>query len=114
MSKQITYAEKQGEPPFDWNTFLDRAIAGEISFDEHNEAINLARHWVSCACGNQCDIIPRDRYGNPLDTWLSILGARFSYRVSRSYFKEAKQTLSNIEARSAELIAEIKKEGGHE
>lgn len=114
MSNQITYAEKQGHKPFDWNTFLDRAIAGKISFDEHYEAIKLARHWVSCACGNQCNIIPRNFMGCPLDTYLAIMGSRFYSRVSRSRFKEAKQTLSNIEARSAELIAEIKKEGGHE
>jgi hypothetical protein len=114
MDKNKTYAEAQGKTPFDWNEFLDRAIMGEISKDEYNNARYLSDNWVTCACGNQCDIIPRDRFSRPKDPNLKKLGIIFNYEIICESYGAAKETLSLIEARSAKLIAEIEKEASHE
>lgn len=109
MSHQTTYAEAQGAKPFDWWAALnDPPEAGSI---EHGDLCDLSEEWVTCACGNQCDIIPRDNVGAPYDYRLDILGRNFHGCVKVANWQSAKATLSKIEARSAELIAEI---GGEE
>lgn len=70
-----------------------------------------AQDWVTCACGNQCSIIPRDRWnGHPLDPQLFILGGDFFMHIDNRNYAKAAVTLMEIEARSSELITEIRKE----
>lgn len=119
----MTYAEKEGKAPFDWNAFLAKPI-DEYKASELYEAKNLAGDWVTCACGNQCDIIPRhsgkDGYtsGVPIDKELQSLGQEFYEKISAIYYAtynltakviqvQAVVTLHKIEKRSSELIAEI-------
>ncbi len=64
--------------------------------------------WVSCAVGNQCDIIPRDSNGAPKDGILHGLGVEFSIDIDNKNYTGAKEVLEKIETRSAELISKIK------
>ena len=100
-----TYAETKGEEPFDWNAYLNkpRRTSGEIL-----DAVRLSNYWITCACGNQCDVIPRNFDGIPLDTELRILGRRFTSAIEYRAVKRAKLILAKIEARSKFLIDEIK------
>jgi hypothetical protein len=108
--RPLTYAEQAGHPPFDWNAFLDRALAGDVkpSGAEHEFASGLAQSWVTCACGNQCIAIPRSALtGMPNDDELQILGSDFFDDIRRGHWRSAKSILAAIEARSAALIAAL-------
>ena len=117
-----TYAEANKKEKFDWNKFLDERIAEQPktlkSYHDMPDSyildtrkrfkkeIKLAGEWVTCACGNQCSILPRDEVGEPKDDYLSELGSDFYYEVNDLDWKAAKLTLKAIEKRSAQLIAE--------
>lgn len=111
-----TYAETRNKPPFDWNKWLDSALRGEVSRVDYTEKRQLTQNWVTCACGNQCAIIPRNPVGEPEDADLAHYGKDFYSQVSSAtfaYTKEkrtfyltlAKETLAKIETRATELIA---------
>lgn len=102
-----TFAETRGELPFDWNAFLNKKK--HDSYDWFH-AEWLAKSWVTCACGNQCHIIPRERRlrrsadGAPKDYRLLELGKKFYGAICEKRIGEAKEILAKIEIRSAELI----------
>ncbi|PRP68133.1 hypothetical protein [Nonlabens agnitus] len=110
----ISYAESQGEKPFDWYSFLNKE---NISDQEWQDAIMLSNDWVTCACGNQCNIIPREdeglyyrHNGRPKDNLLSDLGGKFHGLIKRRYATKAIVVLQEIENRSAYLIAQIQQQ----
>lgn len=99
-----TYAESQGQSPFDWNKVL--ANPPQRDSKEHEVLRRLAARWVTCACGNQCAIIPRESlYGTPIDQGLVSLGLNFSYMVARGEWNEARDILKRIETRASQLIS---------
>jgi hypothetical protein len=110
-----TYMEEQQGESFDWNKFLENAIRRKSPMDSDtlDDVIDRSQNWVTCACGNQCSIIPRhkdDDYEDddaPIDEELNQLGVQFYECVKDQYWVEAKMTLKDIEARSATLIHEI-------
>lgn len=115
-----TYAEKEGEKPINWNKVLsvpyNQMTAGRLI-----TMANLSASWVTCACGNQCEIIPRSKDGVPGDFKLRSLGVNFMGQIlmmkqwyaekNEGIFEEfrsrAIEILHEIELRSAELIKEI-------
>lgn len=103
----MTYAESQHTASFDWNAFLSNPPVFESP--EHHKASRLSSPWVTCACGNQCSIIPRNRVGAPLDPKLCDLGCEFAGFISAGLWAQAKKCLLKIEARADELIKEIQK-----
>lgn len=82
-------------------------------------ATRLSGHWVTCACGNQCSIIPRDASGEPYDSKLNILGLEFFEHVENAErcildksspyqsLRSATATLNKIEKESTKLVKEI-------
>jgi hypothetical protein len=101
-----TYREEQKGQAFDWNAFLNKK---NITEDEWYDAVELAKSWVTCACGNQCSIIPRDfTTGSPVDEKLKHLGGGYGFygAIQNKNKKAAKQFLKKIEKRSTVLIAE--------
>lgn len=68
-----------------------------------------ARSWVTCACGEQDQRIPRHYYGWPLDAELDNVGCRFSNAVDDGDFDEAASLLDAIDRRAAEVLAEVAK-----
>lgn len=124
MNKKIkTYAESEGEKPFDWNKFLNKKKYKE---NELKNAFDLSINWVTYTCGNQYSIIPHNKYKKPKDIKLKELGEDFACNIgsmlcssSPYYFdeddielhrKKAKKTLAKIEKRSVCLLEkELKK-----
>jgi hypothetical protein len=107
MSKK-TYSEKLGLEAFDWRIALS---ARNIS-DDAWEAYRLkAVDWTTCACGNQCDIIPRMNNGRPHDNILAELGGIHGFydAISERDKESALDILEMIEIRSAYLIKKLKK-----
>lgn len=104
-----TYAEKEGSKPFDWFEFLNRKTFVE---SEWNMAERLSASWTTCACGNQCWIIPRKENGEPCDDKLVDLGGvgGFHGAIKDRNPKKAISFLKKIEKRSQILINQIKKE----
>jgi hypothetical protein len=100
------YTEQRAEIiAFDWNKFLENPP--EYLSNEHLDACDLSCEWVTCACGNLCDIIPRSPIGRPYDTELESLGIDFDYEIKRAEWQKAKETLEKIEKRSEEIIFEL-------
>ena len=93
----------------DWNKELDEAIAKEPTEKHYKMLRRAAGAWVTCAVGSQCEIIPRYSIGMPKDCLLHVFGRNFYYNINSREWKKAKETLANIEKRSAELIKEITK-----
>jgi hypothetical protein len=97
-----TFAEVRYEAPFDWNAFLAQPEHTEA---EWSHAFRLAGDWVTCACGNQCAVLPREDDGEPLDTVLSDLGQDFYMSIAWEDAEGAKRILADIELRTAYLLA---------
>jgi hypothetical protein len=103
-----TYAETQGQESFDWNKFLENPP--KKGSPEHLDACDLAEAWITCACGNLCDIIPRcPLRGRPIDDYLERLGISFNNNIQDARYDCAKEILAGIENRSAEIIFELTK-----
>ena len=103
-----TYAETQGQPPFDWWHALNNP-------DQYSHMVLRlkAGEWTTCACGNQCAIIERHEdstddhpAGMPKDGLLAVLGTHFYAYVCEPNWDAAKVILEKIEQRSAILIRE--------
>lgn len=104
---------------FNWNDFLSKESYTE---EELQEANVLSGSWVTCACGNLCDAIPRCPDGSPWDEKLFELGMKFDNDITmmlhtrntqvvfERYKRYSIETLNSIEKRSGEIlqIIEIK------
>lgn len=101
-----TFAETKGFAPFDWNLFFDRLERGELKRGEKQRAKGLAAQWTTCACGNQCAILPRWDDGSPKDSHLWSLGLWFMNATKAGKWDDARGYLRRIEECSAGLIAE--------
>lgn len=108
----ITYASAHCQKPFNWNKFLD---SEHISDTAWHEAYFLSSKWVTCACGNLCELIPREDNifqsggsGMPEDRKLRNLGVRFNENILSKNQKRAKITLDLIEKRSAEILYKMR------
>lgn len=99
-----TFAETQGKPSFDWNLAL--ANPPKIDSEEHKQLVKLSGDWVTCACGNQCAIIPRSNGLVPDDKELNELGIDFCKSICFADWPLAKYILLQIEARSTILITQ--------
>ncbi len=128
LSLMMTYAELIGRNPFDWDKFLSKM---RYTNDQLLDAVRLSADWVTCACGNQCSLIPRNILdGSPRDIQLHTLGRTFyssildmwkyhdirPTKAQRKQFIEARKTarelLSRIERRTAFLLSEIANQTG--
>lgn len=97
------YSVANGKDFFDWNAFLAQKYIPE---EQWKVAEQLARDWVTCACGNQCAVLPRNEYGCPDDGDLVRLGMRFTRVIVGRQKNDAKQVLAQIEARTAYLLSQ--------
>lgn len=111
-----TYAASCHRKPFDWHAFLRRKTYTEASLRAANDR---AGEWVTCACGNQCKVIPRLDDGEPIDDVLSDLGMTFYHWIGQMVAedgitlkdarREALTTLTRIERRAQVLIRQVEK-----
>lgn len=118
------YTTTKGELPINWSKLLNRDCK-TMEYYETVEMSSNASSWVTCACGNQCAIIPRDEgTSKPNDTKLRNLGLRFYNNIqhmsayvsdkkidlANKHRRKAINTLNKIEKRSSELIFKIRLE----
>jgi len=101
--EMISYTESQGNSWFDWSYELNKPLK-EIDWDVLEVK---AGYWVTCACGNLCDVIPRDSIGRPIDMGLRQLGVDFYDAIYDTNPSDALSILVMIESRSNELILEL-------
>jgi hypothetical protein len=100
------YSETKGKPFIDWNARL-KTPKNQITEEMWKEWEADAAGWITCACGNLCDALPRDRDGEPTDQFLADFGYEFFFAIQEKNLREARETLSKIEARSTELLKEM-------
>lgn len=119
-----TFAEAKGADRTDWCKKLrqlkklkhaaDLGVRGDSAYHAYETAFRLARaasaNWVTCACGNQCAVIPRHIDGRPWDTELDRLGVGFYFHVNMEEFDKALEILAKIEVRAAAVIAQIERD----
>lgn len=117
MQKHKTYSEQKSAPIIDWNRIISDLKSGKIQkrtvtghrTEEFTLIMTNARSWVTCACGNQCAIIPRTPAGRPLDPWLAAAGNYFPEAIedgeSDNYLL-AERALKSIEQYSERVIRE--------
>ena len=103
----MTTFAKKFRAEFNWRDALQnpQMYGGDSLLAERS------RSWITCAVGNQCDIIPRIQsitspgFGAPIDTQLRYLGVLFHNQILLQMYKQALETLEKIELRSAFLIS---------
>ena len=127
-----TFTESQGFDTFDWWKALEGLKDGEPAPNQ-KELEARSRNWVTCACGNMCDAIPRykvvkileedvwsydwgfpenklqDRLlhlqgGAPIDDELEAQGHEFYHYIREYLWEAARLALQKIEDRSIELL----------
>jgi hypothetical protein len=106
-----TYSETKNNTKFNWFDVLQARVENkQDSNSEHSyqALVRKAGSWTTCACGNQCAIIPRYNDGSPMDSKLGKLGMDFYHRIVDAEYSEAINILEQIEVRSSELIEEIR------
>lgn len=100
---QTTYSEKLGRDPFNWNAFLNDDNLSSIDW---SDAVGRAGNWVTCACGNECSVIPRDDIGEPLDGKLAHSGMKFFRAIKARSAELALHQLRDIEERVSYLLSQ--------
>jgi hypothetical protein len=96
-----TYAESKNRTVTNWPEELNKAAP------DWQRLQKLAADWPTCACGNQCDIIPRSSEGAPTDTILRVLGGRFFNAAFAEDADLALEIWYKIETRAEQIIKEI-------
>ena len=76
---------------WDWYSFLD--ASDEVKEMHHNTAIKLSSSWVTCACGQLCEVLPKGFHNRPLDDSLEDLGVLFMKVIDAKDYTVAKTTL---------------------
>lgn len=121
-----TYAEVRIRETTNWPEVLQMKVPFRYNHDFNEKLCRLkilAGDWPTCACGNQCSVIPRNEIGEPKDELLFDLGMRFYNHIADAYYdcedgyykrlsiidnlERAKDVFDEIEARSFELIVDI-------
>lgn len=92
------------EAKFDWFRELTKACLKSPTEKEHENMSNLSASWVTCACGNICDALPRNEKNVPEDSILKNLGCNFSDHIVDGEWLEAFKVLNLIESRVAILL----------
>lgn len=80
-----------------------------ITKDRWKELATRSSSWITCACGNLCDDIPRCYTGEPKDAQLSGLGMLFHREIRLRKKHKALKTLLAIEQVSDRILKEMKK-----
>lgn len=99
----LRYAESRNQPLVNWWAIIadGQRTGRESTLEEHM----LSGSYVTCACGQQCDKIPRFAHsGVPKDRVLSNLGLDFCSAIVDSEWSLAQDLLLLIEKRSSLLL----------
>lgn len=100
-----TYSETKGKPPINWWDRIERLDT--VDEEEYLQWCEDAKDWITCACGSQCDIIPRNEFGVPVNYDLKSFGDSFCVFIRNRRKDKSTWALKNIEHISNRLINEI-------
>jgi hypothetical protein len=111
-----SYADRNAAPVINWTEELEDPPVRDGQ--RYNALRAAAFSWVTCACGQQDERIPRIEtpdeesdfalpMGAPKDKVLRELGNFFYDAVRDSHWSEAKRLLAQIETRTETLIKEF-------
>ena len=99
MSKEVLKFDPEN---WDWYAYLD--ASKEIKENFFLDAAELAGAWTTCACGQFCDVLPKNLDSSPEDIDAFELGLQFYECIKQEDWYEAKITLDKIEKRTAFLL----------
>jgi hypothetical protein len=103
---------------FCWFEFLNQPKS-DFSKEDLKDAYALSKDWITCACGQLCNSLPRHEKSNaPIDPILVDLGMKFMGDIDYAYeayvdheegflsrIESAKSVLVKIEERTIALLA---------
>lgn len=104
--KDQPYSEFKGFDAIDWRSVCEHYKGDTYSVSELGKHNDLASDWHTCAVGQLSSRIPRAIYGCPVDGDLLLLGVRFAIAFEDGKYDKAIETINEIEAISAKLLAE--------
>lgn len=96
----MTYTEKVNFEPFNWS----KALNSELTDIDWKNLHKKSSRWITCACGNLCEKIPRYYSGKPMDGELARLGYNFNQYIIYKHKSLALKTLEEIEKRSIIIL----------
>jgi hypothetical protein len=101
---------------FCWFMFLNQPKS-DFSEEDLKDAYGLSKSWITCACGQLCNSLPRERSNSPIDPVLVNLGMEFMGNIDDAYeayvdheegflsrIESAKSVLVKIEERTIALL----------
>ena len=90
-----------------WLTTLTKLVSNpKITGDKYNKLLDKSGQWPTCACGQLCKKLPREKDGEPKDRVLYRLGMGFVDEIIHKDWKQALKIFKKIERRSALLLKE--------
>lgn len=93
---------------FNWLALLKDLAAGmPLSEVEWQQIKRMAAAWPTCACGQLCAALPRNRQGAPRDDILIQLGGAFCGQICTAEWTSALKLFHMIEARTSELLKNL-------
>ena len=99
MSKEVLKFDPEN---WDWYAYLN--ASKEIKENFSDKAEDLSGNWTTCACGQVCDVLPKNYDKAPTDYEANILGNDFCELIFSQDWENAKNTLDKIEARTIFLL----------
>ena len=66
---------------YDWPQIIRDLQADAYTEAGKRDVLKAAHEWVTCACGNLCEEIPRDLCGAPKDTYLTNTEVNFATAI---------------------------------
>lgn len=106
----MSYCELISGETVSWSRILQKCIDGTFRKDEMDRWKEWTQDWITCAVGMQESEIEREKegysVGAPKDEELRSLGMEFTEAFLSKKFEEAKEILSEIDKRTAEILEE--------
>ena len=91
-----------------WYPYINLGIINPFFITDEKRIIakRLSNNWVTCACGELCEVLPKISHSNdrPLDKILANLGIKFHISIKFNDYEEAKEIMDKIELRTSFLL----------
>jgi len=90
---------------FDWfDVLVPLAQGAPIHFEDQKQLTDKAGSWPTCACGQLCTKLGRNRDKSPIDQQLNLLGVQFAGFVQDQKWELALRCFNKIEERVANIL----------
>lgn len=92
---------------FDWYEVIAKALVKEPTELQHNRLITRASEWPTCACGQLCKALPRNKDKSPISDGLRFLGTSFYDNIHLRQWDVAKEIMDRIEEETIKQLKEL-------